>query len=101
CIQISDMADTPNLRRDILQRISANPVCAVWTVADFTDLGARDAIDKTLQRLVASEELRRIDRGLYDRPAINRLTKKPAPPDPRAVVDAVTRRDQNRYLVDG
>jgi hypothetical protein len=95
------MTDAHNLRSEILHRISADPACTVWTAADFVDLGTRDAIDKALQRLVASDELRRIDRGLYDQPAINRLTRRPGPPDPRAVVDAVTRRDQNRYLVDG
>ena len=36
---------------------------AVWVPADFAHLGSRDVIDKTLQRLVASGTLRRIDRG--------------------------------------
>jgi uncharacterized protein DUF6088 len=73
----------------------------VWTPSDFAQLGARDVIDKTLQRLVASGTLRRIDRGLYDLPAVNRLTKRPTAPDYRAVVDAIARRDQLRLLVDG
>ena len=51
--------------------------------------------------MVRSGELRRIDRGLYDRPAINRLTKRPTSPDYRAVVDAIARRDRLRLLVDG
>ncbi|MBN8751343.1 MAG: hypothetical protein J0I65_28130 [Variovorax sp.] len=64
-------------------------------------LGNRDAVDKALQRLALAGELRRIDRGLYDRPVVNRLTKKSTTPDYRAVLDAITRRDQLRILVDG
>jgi len=50
---------------------------------------------------VAAGQLRRIDRGLYDRPSINRLTKRPTTPDYRAIIDALARRDQLRVLVDG
>jgi hypothetical protein len=46
-------------------------------------------------------ELRRIDRGLYDRPKLNSLTKRPTSPDYRAVVEAIARRNQLRLLVDG
>ena len=95
------MSDKPNLRTQIEARIAGESSRSVWTAADFTDLASRDAIDKTLQRLVAVGAVRRIDRGLYDKPGLNQLTQKPSPPDPRAVVDAVARRDQNRYLVDG
>lgn len=73
----------------------------VWVPADFASLGGRDVIDKTLQRMVLRGDLRRIDRGLYDRPAINGLTKRTSTPDYRAVVDALARRDQTRLLVDG
>ncbi len=73
----------------------------VWVPADFAWLGSRAVIDETLQRMVARGELRRIDRGLYDRPNINRLTKRPFTPDYRAVVDALARHDQTRQLIDG
>jgi hypothetical protein len=73
----------------------------VWVPTDFAQLGSRDAIDKTLQRMVQAEELRRIDRGLYDRPKLNSLTRRPTTPDYRAVVEAIARRDQLRLLVDG
>ena len=41
----------------------------------LASLGGRDAIDKALQRLAKAGELRRINRGLYDRPRINALTE--------------------------
>jgi hypothetical protein len=91
----------PDLKAQILQRISSAPTSAVWTPADFLDLGTRDAVDKVLQRLVNADDLRRIDRGLYDRPGINSLTRQASAPDPRQIIDAIARRDQIRVLVDG
>lgn len=92
----------PDLKSQIASMVSAAPPGSVWTPADFAALGGRDAVDKALQRLaLAGEELRRIDRGLYDRPVVNRLTKRPTTPDYRAVLDAIARRDQLRMLVDG
>ncbi len=73
----------------------------VWVPTDFGQLGSRDAIDKTLQRMVQAGELRRIDRGLYDRPKVNSLTKRPTSPDYRAMAEAIARRDHLRLLVDG
>lgn len=92
------MAD---LKKLILSRIKNDTQIGVWTAADFLDLSNRDAVDKTLQRLAAQNEIRRIDRGLYDKPQINELTKKESPADPRHVIEAIVRRDQIRILVDG
>ena len=99
---ISDMLNQPDtdLRPRLMARIEAAPG-EVWTPGDFVDLANRPAVDKTLQRLVAAGELRRIDRGLYDKPRRSSLTGKPAVPDYRAVIRAVTRRDQVRVVVDG
>ena len=99
----SDMtaqAQATDLRSRLLTRIASNPD-EVWTPVDFADLGGRDAVDKTLQRLAAADALRRIDRGLYDRPRKNELTGRPTVPDYRAVIRAVARRDQVRVVVDG
>jgi len=73
----------------------------VWTPADFADIGGRAAVDKALQRMVTSDQLRRIQRGLYDKPSQNALTGKSTAPDYRAVIDATARRDQIRWLIDG
>ncbi len=96
------MSDDANDLKSLIQsRLAAARPRAVWTPADFLDLGGRDAVDKTLQRLAASGDLRRIDRGLYDQPTLNSLTRQPNPPDPRSVIDAIARREQIRVLVDG
>jgi hypothetical protein len=92
---------TPILKLQVAQRISVGPASKVWTPSDFLDLGQRDAVDKTIQRMVASHALRRIDRGLYDQPRTNQLTGRTAVVDYISVIDAVGRRDQVRILPDG
>ncbi|MDP1923664.1 MAG: DUF6088 family protein [Hydrogenophaga sp.] len=91
----------PVIKSQVVQRINQAPAAKVWTPVDFLDLGSRDAVDKMLQRMVASNNLRRIDRGLYDQPRMNALTGQPTGPDYRSVIDAVGRRDQVRVLTDG
>lgn len=88
------------LKEPLLKRINQSPH-KIWMPMDFYDLGNRGIIDKTLQRLTHNHELRRIDRGFYDKPKINKLTGKTDAPDYQAVIDAVARRDQVRILPDG
>jgi len=90
-----------DLKTHLLKHILEAPENAVWTPNDFVNLGSRSAIDKTLQRLATSGDLRRIDRGLYDRAGRNELTGRPTVPDYRAVIQAVARRDNARLLLDG
>jgi hypothetical protein len=89
-----------DLRGQLQSRIATQPD-SVWTPIDFLDLGPRAAVDKTLQRLVRSGDVSRIDRGLYFRPRNSALTGKPTHPDQKVVIDAIARRDQTRVVVDG
>lgn len=97
---VAPIRTAPDLRSRLRVRLTEKPD-EVWTPSDFADLAGRDAVDKVLQRLAAAQELRRIDRGLYDVPALNRLTGRPRVPDYRAVIRAVARRDNARFVVDG
>jgi len=85
----------------VRDRIHAPGKPRVWTPDDFADLGSRDAVDQALHRLVASKDLRRIARGLYDAPGINSLTGKPTYPVPHDVIDALARKGNVRIVVDG
>jgi hypothetical protein len=89
------------LKSLIMQRINKADNGDVWTPTDFVDVGTRDAIDKALQRLATNHELRRISRGLYDRPQINKLTGKLSVPNYQKIIDAIVRRDEIRILMDG
>src|SRR5688572_2529330 len=55
----------------ILRRIRGKGRGAVFTAADFADLGSRAAIDQALTRLAKSGQIRRLDRGVYDLPRIH------------------------------
>src|ERR1022692_3022590 len=70
-----------DLKARILDRMSAQKPFLVWTPVDFLDLGARPGVDKALQRLAKSNAIRRIDRGVYDVPTVNRLTGRVTTPD--------------------
>ncbi len=52
----------------IAKRIAHGIQGTVFTPAMFATLGSRAAIDKALQRQVAKGKLRRLSRGLYDKP---------------------------------
>ncbi|WJF88970.1 DUF6088 family protein [Paraburkholderia bonniea] len=89
------------LKSHITDAMGAADSAHVWVPTDFAHLGNRDAIDKILQRMVQAGALRRIARGLYDRPRLNPLTQRLTTPDYRAVTEAIARRDHLRLLVDG
>ena len=89
------------LKDSIIDRMTTRSPFGVWVPADFTDLGPRDAVDQVLHRLVRAGTIRRITRGLYDKPDLNVLTGKTTHPDPREVIDALARRDSARMIVDG
>lgn len=52
----------------IARRVKASARGSVFTPDTFATLGSRASIDKALQRLVRRGELRRLSRGLYDKP---------------------------------
>ena len=85
----------------IMQRINKAFQGSVWTPEDFLDYADRHAVDKALQRLVMIGELRRISRGLYDRPRKNLLTGKFSAADYRKVIEAIERKSHVRILIDG
>jgi hypothetical protein len=52
----------------IARRVQRSMRGAVFTPDSFAALGSRGAIDKALQRMEARGDLRRLSRGLYDKP---------------------------------
>ena len=72
----------------------------VFTPALFAGLGGRAAVDKALQRLVARDELRRLSRGLYDKPRHDPLLGT-LWPSVDAVVAALTGKDRLRLQPTG
>jgi hypothetical protein len=65
---MSRAASPYSIDTQIARRIQRSPRGTVFTPASFAVLGSRAAIDKALQRQVAQGALRRLSRGLYDKP---------------------------------
>ena len=86
----------------IMKRVSAHDngkwVC---TPKDFLDLGSREAVDQALYRLVKAGQLRRVGHGLYDKPRVSEVLKRPAPVNLDAAIAALARRDGVRIMPDG
>jgi hypothetical protein len=57
----------------IARRVQRSARGTVFTPDSFAALGSRASIDKALQRIVARGELRRLSRGLYDKPRQDEL----------------------------
>lgn len=85
----------------IMNRVSDQPMRWVCTPKDFLDLGSRQAVDQALSRLVKAGKLRRVSRGLYDKPRFSNVLKCLAPVDVNAAIAAVVRRDGIRTLPEG
>ena len=84
----------------IARRIRAARPGSVFTPAVFAGTGSRDAIDKTLQRLAARGELRRLSRGLYDKPRSHPVMGI-LWPDTDAIVAALAGKDHLRLQPTG
>jgi Family of unknown function (DUF6088) len=82
------------------QRVRRSKPGTVFTPGLFTNLGGRAAIDKALQRLVARGALRRLSRGLYDKPRQDPLLGT-LWPTVDAVVDALAGKDRLRLQPTG
>lgn len=79
----------------IARRVKAAKRGTVFTPDSFAALGSRASIDKALQRLAARGELRRLSRGLYDRPREDELLGV-LWPSVDAVVKAIAGRNRLR-----
>ncbi|WP_445289189.1 DUF6088 family protein [Variovorax atrisoli] len=89
-------APSPNsIDTQLARRVQRATRGTVFTPASFASLGSRAAIDKALQRLVASGNLRRLSRGLYDKPRQDELLGT-LWPSVDAVVRALAGKDRIR-----
>jgi len=64
----------------------------IFSQSDFSDLGTRAAIDKSLQRLAAKGTIHRVIRGIYHYPKYSKLLKTTLSPDVDQVAHALARK---------
>jgi len=77
------------------RRVQRSAKGSVFTPDSFAAMGSRSAIDKALQRMVKRGELRRLSRGLYDKPRHDDLLGT-LWPSVDAIVKAVASKDRIR-----
>lgn len=73
------------------QRIHTQPEGSAFVASDFTDLMDYDTAKKSLLRLEKTGTIRRVLRGIYDRPAYSELLQEYAAPKIDAVAEALAR----------
>jgi predicted transcriptional regulator of viral defense system len=60
-----------SIESQITRRVARSARGSVFTPDTFASIGSRSAVDKALQRLEAKGSLRRLSRGIYDKPRID------------------------------
>lgn len=91
---------TSSVAQSILQRMDSGRF-DVWVPDDFADLGSRSAIDVTLLRLHDARKISKAGHGLYYKPQLNKLTKRPRAASVTGIVDAIARKSGAPYILDG
>ena len=75
----------------IAKRIGEAPFGSAFVTSDFTDLAEYETAKKTIARLEKKGALRRVLRGVYDKPKFSSLLQEYANPDPDQIAHAIAR----------
>lgn len=81
----------PDYMKQIENRIAAAPAGHAFITSDFLDIADTLTVNKALSRLAESGSIRRIIRGVYDRPYYSHLLMEFAAPDMEQVATAIAR----------
>jgi hypothetical protein len=84
-----------------LRRINGNGMGWAFSARDFTDLGSRPTVDSALHRLERKGSIRRIIRGIYDRPRFSEVLSTELSPDLNQVAQALARKFRWRIQPSG
>ena len=75
-----------------LRRIHGNGKGWAFSARDFADLGGRPTVDSALHRLERKDSIRRVIRGIYDRPQFSEVLSTELSPDLDQVAQALARK---------
>lgn len=73
------------------KRIDEAPFGSAFVTSDFTDLAEYETAKKTISRLEKKGTLRRVLRGVYDKPKFSSLLQEYADPIPDQIAHAIAR----------
>ena len=91
----------PTTKDQIISRIQRQGTGQAFTPKDFLDLGSRGMVDVTLSQLVSAGVIRRVGRGLYDRPKHSEALGVTLGPDVDEIAQAIARRFRWRITPTG
>jgi predicted transcriptional regulator of viral defense system len=72
-------------------RISAAPEGSAFIVSDFTDIMDYETAKKNIARMEKNSILRRVIRGVYDKPRYSTLLQEYSAPNPNEIANALAR----------
>ena len=75
--------------KQIRERVLSAENGMVFTTSDFADIADSDTVRQSLNRLVNSGILRRVFRGVFEKPKYSNLLKEYVATDPNAVANAL------------
>ncbi|MBQ8996372.1 MAG: hypothetical protein IJ091_11235, partial [Oscillospiraceae bacterium] len=75
----------------ISKRIDEASYGSAFVISDFTDLAEYETAKKTIARLEKNNTLRRVLRGVYDKPMYSSLLQEYAAPNPDSIAHAIAR----------
>ena len=78
-------------QNEIMNKILQAPHGTGFTASDFSELAEPRTIGKSLERLAASGKIRRVLRGVYDRPQYSELLQEYEAPSPVGIAEALAR----------
>jgi hypothetical protein len=89
------------MRDHIVARIDRQGAGKAFSAKDFLDIASRTTIDVTLAELALAGGIRRIRRGLYDKPRINPALGVKVSPDIDEAARAIARRQHWQIVPEG
>ncbi len=89
--KLGEIMSRPDYLQQIENRIKTSPDEAVFITSDFLDLADTQAVNKVLSRLAENGRIRRVVRGVYDRPQFSELLQEYSAPDMDRIAHAVAR----------
>ena len=81
-----------SIEEKALRRIQRRGKGWAFSARDFADLGSRPTVDSALHRLERRNSIRRVIRGVYDRPQFSELLSTELSPDIDQVAQALARK---------
>lgn len=78
-------------QNEIMKKILRAPHGTGFTASDFADVAEPRTVGKSLERLAAAGKIRRVMRGVYDRPRYSELLQEYEAPSPVGIAEALAR----------